>query len=849
MAGEESSLDTVKEADATPAKRARRWLLEIKLAKKREKDWRLTAVEVIEKYRGKKRKKNSFNILWSNTEVLRPALYNSPPKPDVRRRFRQSDMLGKAVSELMERSLSYCADAYDLDRVIKGNVLDGLLSGRGWARVRYVPQFKTSAAPQKAASASPASATASSPVQPPTPAGAAEPDEADAFAGDQEEVDYEQALCEQGQWDDLLHGPGKTWDEVQWVSFRHRLRRDDLIEQFGKEIGSAIQLNDVQDDDVTDKKMGQEVADVFKRAEVWEVWDKESREVFFINESWKKGVIYALPEEGDETPRGTPPLKLREFFPIPRPLMLVEDTGTLVPSPLFELYREQSDELNEISRRINRIVKMVKVRGVYDSTLGELAELMKSPDGDLLAAEKAAAYMTNGGLEKAIWFMPVEKVAEVLKYLYEARDACKQVIYELTGIADIIRGATDAGETLGAQQIKANSAGLRLQRMQREVQRYVRDLIRLLAEVIGQHFSEQTLASMTGLQFPTQAQKMQIQLQMQAMQQQQAAVPAPQPGQPPAPPQAPPPQLQAMQNAMQMPSWEDIMRCLRADICREYRVDVETDSTVAEVLQQDMTGLKEVLGGIVQFWEGVAPAVTSGAVTMEAVKSITMSIVRRARMGLEVEDALEQGMQQPRPPIDPNAGKMQAEMAKIQAQAQAEKAEGERQIAVETAKHQRELADLQAKSQQETQELAQKHASEMAEMQAKFNADRYKVDQDNETKIEVAEIQAGAVLDRAQMQAAEGDPAEGSTAPAQPGAAKPQRTKKPRMMDQLAQMHAESMAAHNQAMQAHGQTLTHVAHLASVAAAPRENEVVSRDASGRVQKTRSRILNGSGAVQ
>jgi len=849
LAGEESSLDTVAQADATPEKRARRWLLEIKLAKKREKDWRQKAIEIIYLYRGYKRKKNSFNILWSNTEVLRPALYNSSPKPDVRRRFRQQDVLGKAVSELMERSLAYCADAYSLDDCIKADVLNGLLPGRGVSRVRYVPKFKTSAAPQKAVSASAASgggSTLSTPT-PLTPARAAEPDEADAFNGEQEEVDYEQALCETVQWDDLLHGPGKTWDEVQWVAFRHRLRRDDLREQFGVQIGDAIQLNDVADDDVTDKKNVQELADVFKRAEVWEVWDKESRQVFFVNESYKKGVIYALAEEGEEAVEGEPPLKLRDFFPIPRPLQLVEDTATLVPNPLYELYREQAEELNETSRRINRIVKMVKVRGVYDSTLGELAELMKSPDGDLLAAERAAAYMNNGGLEKAIWFMPIEQIAACLKYLYEAREAAKQVIYEITGIADVIRGASDPQETLGAQKIKSNN--FRVQRMQREVQRYTRDLVRLLAEVIGQHFSEETLASMTGLQFPTQAQKAEIGLQMQVMQQRAQ----PQPGQPPAPP---PPQLQAMQNAMQMPAWEDIMACLRDDICRQYRIDIETDSTVAEQLQTDMAGMKEILTGVVELFNGLGPAVSSGALTIEAAKSLVMSLVRRARMGLEVEDALEQGMQAPKPQANPEAAKAQVALQTAQAKAQAdaqelqariaeEKAEGQRQVAIEVAKHQREMAEQQAQAQAKANELAQKHASDMQEIAQKHaeamqqaGVDRYKVDQDNAAKIEVAEIAAGAVLDKAQADAAQGEFAAGAAE----GEARPARKPRVMPMDKLAAMHKE-------AMDAHGQVLAHVAHLAHIAGAPRENEVVQRDASGRVQKTRSRILNGSGAVQ
>jgi len=426
--------------------------------------------------------------------------------------------------------------------------------------------------------------------------------------------------------------------------------------------------------------------------------------------------------------------------------------------PLFELYKAQADELDRLSYRINHVIRALKVRGVYDSTLGELSELMKGEDNTLIAAERAAAYMSNGGLEKAIWWMPVEQSAKVLAALYEARDKAKEVIYELTGIADIIRGATDAGETLGAQQIKANSAGLRLQRMQREVQRYVRDLIRLLAEVIGQHFDQTTLGSMTGLQFPTNAQKKMITLRMQAINaaQQQAQLQPPQtahgapgqaqagqaPVQPPAPP-VPPQALQAMQNALQMPSWEDIMACLRADICREYRVDVETDSTVAEVLQQDMAGLKEVLQGIIAFWQGAGPAVQAGAVSMEAVKSITMSIVRRARMGLEVEDALESGMQQPKPVPDPNAGRMAEAQLKAQAETQ--------KIAAESAAREKELRFEAAIEQQRNamEDQRAKNQAMLDGMLAKFEAILKA-----RTAIEVAEISAGAEISAAQESAA-----------------------------------------------------------------------------------------------
>lgn len=738
--------ETRAEADKTPDRQVRRWLLEIKLAQKREKDWRKTGNDIWKKYRAKDKKKNSFNILWANTETLRPALYNSPPKPDVRRRFRQGDMLGKAVGELMQRSLTYCVDAYDLDAVIKQDVLEGLLPGRGLSRIRYVPKFKSIPEAQAETGEQPASASTEI-----TPAaeGTEPPNEDEAFEGEREEVEYEQALCEHVQWDDFLHGPGKTWDEVSWIAFRHRMCRDDLIEKFGEEIGKEIKLDATDDDDIQ-KKENEDLAGVFKRAELWEIWDKDEQKVFFLSGSYKKDLIYPEAEEGDKAEKGEPPLKLRNFWPIPRPLVLVEDTQTLIPTPIYELYREQAEELDRISTRINKLIAACRVRFAYDPSLTELTELTNVQDNEGIPVENARAWINNGGLEKAIWWMPIQQIIAVLKELYVAREQCKATIYELTGISDIMRGQTDPNETKGAQELKANYGSIRSQRMVREVQRYVRDLIRLLAEIIGENFSEQTLGQMTGMQFPTQAQKQMMQLQMQ-----------PPPSMPGQPQQPPSPQMQAMQNAMKLPTWEEIKAVLKSDMQREFRVDVETNSTVAETLSSDMSGLKEVLTGIVQFWDGVGPAVQAGAVSVEAVKAITMTIVRRARMGLEVEDALENGMKEPKPQADPNAAKQQ----QVQQQAQHEQVLAQQQQAHEQAiaqrdqQHQEQMAQRAHELEQQKaigDALLQQHKNELEsqrqQQQSMLDAafERFKALLEARTKVEVAEIAAGATITAAQ---------------------------------------------------------------------------------------------------
>jgi hypothetical protein len=475
------SYDSAAQIGETPAAVVKRWDLELSLADKDEKEWRKKAEAIIERYRAKKKKKNSFNILWSNTETLRQAVYNTIPTPDVRRRFRDADPVGKVVGEVLERCAEYAMDVYDFDFTMKLDVLDALLAGRGLSRVKYVPDLEDM-----------------------------EADDSQDEQEPQQRLVYERVMCEHVQWDDFRHGPGKTWDEVRWVAFRHRFSREAGIEKFG-DVFMSIKLDNVADEDV--KKADHAISDLFKTLEVWEIWDKDSKQVLFIARSHKTEPLQTAPD----------PLGLDCFFPIPRPFYAIEDASSLVPLTLYEQYEEQAEELNRITSRINNLTDALKVRGVYNSVLSEIAKLQDAADNELVAATDVQALIESGGLEKHIWYMPIEMAANVIKVLMEQREACKQVIYEITGLSDIMRAASDPRETFGAQKIKAQWGTQRLKKMQAECQRYIRDIIRLKCQIIATKFQPQTIMEMTGLKmFASEAERQQVQMQAQAFKQFQA---------------------------------------------------------------------------------------------------------------------------------------------------------------------------------------------------------------------------------------------------------------------------------------------------------------------------------------
>ncbi|HEY6019333.1 MAG TPA: hypothetical protein VIY48_05340, partial [Candidatus Paceibacterota bacterium] len=360
-------LESPEDFGQTPQAEVRRWLLELRLADKRELDWRKDAQMAIDLYKGAISKKNAFNILWSNTETLLPAVFSSTPKPDVRRRYRDDDPLGKAVSEVVSRALDFSLDTYDFNSVARADVLDMLIAGRGVSWVRYVPSMA-----QVGIDPNQPHDEESEDAEVHTNEGG------EALEGGIEEVEWEQTIAEHVQWNDFRIGPGKRWEELPWVARRHRLQREDLVEQFGEEIGNAVKLDATTDDDIN--KMAEHEAEPFKTAEVWEIWCKDSKKVYFISASYKVSPLKTVDD----------PLQLKGFFPCPRPVYAIEDVESLTPIPLYEQYKEQAEELNRISVRINKIIDALKVRGIYDATISEMAEVMRGADNDLIPAQNVA---------------------------------------------------------------------------------------------------------------------------------------------------------------------------------------------------------------------------------------------------------------------------------------------------------------------------------------------------------------------------------------------------------------------------------------------------------------------------
>ncbi len=705
---------------------ARQWINEIAAAKKREKDWRELGKKVLDIYAGEKSQRVAFNIVYSNTETLMPSLYSAIPRPVVDRRFKDDDPIGKAAAVAGRRGLEFLLDTnvegYETyDEGVRAAVLDALLPGRGVTQVKYDAEI----------------------VEEPKEKDSATKTEADTEGGDDvEEGEPEEPLAyKKGElvcldackWDDFLHGYAKKWSKVPWVAFAKDIDKGEAKELFGKRIAGELVYADERDND-EGKKSEAEDRGSRLTTRIWLVWVKESRKVLFVSESYADGFLKKPVDD---------PLGLSGFYPIPKPIMFVEKANDLSPSALYSLYEKQAEELNRLSERIIKLVQAIRARGIYDGELGDdLANLMEAADNELIPADKTSSLAAEKGLQNAIWWMPVEQLVGTLQQLYQAREACKAVIWEIMGIADIMRGSSAASETLGAQQIKQAWGSLRLKRMQKEVARYCRDLLRLMLEVAANKFSEDTWAKMTGLPYLTESQFAQAQAQFAALQQMAASMPPPMPpmpGQPPSPPDPRQQQLQqqlaAAQAELQKPKWADVLALLKDDLQRAYRIDVETNSTIEPEAAEDQKSIAELLNAIAQFVNGVGPMVEQGIMPFDAVKAMLLTVTKRFRFGIEIEDQIK-AMKAPEPKDDGTQQKMAMEKQKHDAEMQQKQIDGQAkqsEMALKAQADERKHALEMEKMDRQAEFDRQEHMFKMAELSAKtqmsevVNASKIKV--------------------------------------------------------------------------------------------------------------------------
>lgn len=629
---------------SAPDQQVAYWSGELERAKKRFRTFWDNGDTVVDSYRLQKADGNDvgsrdkFNILYSSTETIRPNLYAQQPKSRVVLRNTDSaSNAARAACLLLEGCLKYLQDEEDLDELMNGVVEDYLLPGLGAAWVRYEARFQDKHGED------------------------GKPLYGEDGKTPQQTLLDEMVCMEYVYWQDILTGVSRTWKELPWLARRLWLNKEKATTRFGAEKADKLTY-------AVRESSGREQDNPSETAEVWEIWNKPNKTVYWYAE----GVTELLDTKPDF-------LKLKKFFPCPRPLRAISNTRTFVPRALYSQYKSQAETLNMLTKRIRLLGEALRVVGVFDASQPKLADVLNAAAGNrMIPVDNWAMFAQTGGIQESIQWLPIDQIVKVLGELLKSREICKQEIYEITGFSDIVRGVSKASETLGAQNLKANWAGARVRKMQAEVQRFVRDLLALAGELVAEHCAPETIAVFSGIEIPT-AEQVQANSQV----------------------------------AEKVKLFKGACDLIRDEIRRVSTIDIETDSTLLADTEAERADRQQFLSAAGAFLQQAVPAMQTTPELGPLLGAMLMFTARSFPSARIIEDEFEkvqQAMANRQPNEDPNG-----EKAKATAEQQKAQAEGQYKQAQLQQKAENDQVTLQLDAQKEQN----RHDEKMAELELK----------------------------------------------------------------------------------------------------------------------------------
>lgn len=566
----------------------RRFKETIKSYKREFEKWEARGKKIVKRYRDERNtiegRGKKYNILYSNIENLKPACYARPPKVQVDRRWKDSDPIGRLASQIAERVGEFQVEHSNLDSVLRSSVVDLLLPARASSWCRYEKEE------------------------------AVDPMTGMPFiVSEKVQVDYV-------HWLDYGHNDARTYEDVHERWRVVYLTRGEVEARFGAQALETVSFDFCPQSILEEESKKSEETQESNKAKIYEYWCEYDKTAYWFQDNSES----FLDEKRD-------PLGLEHFFPSPKPLYGSLTTESLIPIPDFAQYQDQARELDEVTSRKSKLLKALKVAGVYDASLEGLQRLLKEDtENKLIPIKDWPQFAQGGGLKGAVDFLPLADVVNALIQLNEASARIIQEIYDISGMPDIVRGSTDPRETLGAQQLKGQHASIRMQDRRQAVDNYVLEIVRTMLEIAFEQFSPQTIYDMSGAQF----------LGIQS------------------------PEDQVFLQAIQL---------LRDDKFRSFRLDIETDSTVFaddSQAKQDSNELLQAIGGT---FAQLGPVIQMMPSLTGMLGEILLFIVRKYRAGRGLEQMIEQSIaqmqqeqqqqaQQPAPP-DPEMMKMAQEQA------------------------------------------------------------------------------------------------------------------------------------------------------------------------------------------
>ncbi|MGA1023216.1 MAG: hypothetical protein ACO3S8_00760 [Aquiluna sp.] len=647
-----------------------------------------------------------LNIFWSIVNTLKPALYAQPPKPIVARRYQTRDATAHIAAQVLERCTTFQLEASGFDAAVTRAIDDYLIAGQGTVWLRYEPvigmeksRIPVQELPQMQEQMDP---TQPLPPMPPVyvtldgqqvDSQAVKQDQEGLYVDgpDEEVLLDERVIVSYKHWSDILFEPARTWEEVRKIALKTHVTKKEFKQKFGEEaLANYGMWKQEKGESETEREVNR------GRICVYEVWDRDEEKVTWLADGYNE----VLKES-------EPYLKFDGFFPCPKPLWATLSSTGLIPRPDICFYQDQQETLNQLCTKTQDIARYLKVLSIGDAAEPALATMLSSPNGSHIAITNYGRYAQTGGIKSAYEVLSMNEHAAILQVLHNAIEQEKNQIYDITGIADIVRGVSSASETLGAQQLKSQYAQNRIASRQREVAKFCREVVSLIAQVIKNHFQPSTILRMSGTKGEPEVEEFIV----------------------------------------------SAIDLLRKDADSDFKIEIEVDSTKFADIESAKQSAIELTNSLGALFNALLPHTQTIPQLVPVISELTLFTTRQFEAGREVYGKLENALTEMLATVEENrkreieAQQREQQQAQMEAEAKASSAEGGEDAEViaqaEEANRQSEMIAEQMKAQMQRQKDEAELALKMAKIKADEALERQKILLQDERERKAEELRHG----------------------------------------------------------------------------------------------------------
>lgn len=646
------------------------------------------------------KKKQHYPLWWTTFKIRQSLVYARTPLFIGKDKTGGDDPVGRTAAICHERLANNLVEACEYDSTVKASRDDFLATDFGAARVFYECTYREEPIKirvvEQVDEMTGAVMMLDDKGAPVSPDMVRQDEDGPYIEGTEEvEVETERVYTDHVLYTDMYVDPdARSWTKSRRIAFGYDYTRSEFKEVFGSDAIASLSNQSFA-----------EVGKQRKLVRVYEAWDSYEREVVWFAENGteflKPKVIKSEAAEEGETAseeEKEDPYSLEKFFPCPKPLLRNAPTTDFWPVPEYYQLQDILEDVHNIFSRMYTATRAIRVRLLFDNSVSELQALInEAGESDAIGVTNLAQSLAGGQgrLDNLVAYLPIAPMVEGLQNLYQALENRLVIFARCSGTSDLLQGLTDGVErTFGEQQLKAKFAMNQLAEPQAEMQRFARDLGELMCEVALKKFKDETLA--------------------------QYIVPA-------------------TLDPEDKERYPAALELLKNDRKRRFRLELETDSTIALNEEYDKAMKVELANTLSAALEKVASIATSNPTLAVAELKLLKHLAKGFRQGKLFEDEIQraiddaiakfeaQSQAEPPPNVDMinaelNKAKLSLDQQKAANDAQLEAAKLQRQDVKEAGAQQLALQELYLKNtaaQQEGARLLQEREEAVAMIQLK----------------------------------------------------------------------------------------------------------------------------------